>query len=319
MSSATRMARALGVFSLGLGLVQVAAPRRFIETIGFRPRPDREASVRAVGIRELGAAAGLLARPLPVAFMWMRVAGDLLDIALLARARRARDTDTGRVRATTAAAVGVTALDLIGSVRATQAATNGTTTGRRITKAVTIQRPREEVWAYWRDLPNLPRFMHHLEEVRVLDERRSHWVAKAPFGARVEWDAEIEEEVPNERLSWRAMEGAQLSNAGTVEFRTAPGDRGTEVVATFTYDPPAGPLGVAIAKLTGEEPDQQAGADMRRLKQILETGSVVVSDGTFGGRRLRQRPAQPPSDKEVARAERDGELASPPSAELAYS
>jgi uncharacterized membrane protein len=146
------------------------------------------------------------------------------------------------------------------------------------------------VYAFWRDFTNLPRFMRHLESVTVLDERRSHWVAKAPAGQSVEWDAELTEDRPNEAIGWRATEGATVWNAGVVRFQPAPGGRGTEVRVDLSYDPPLGKLGSKVAMFWREEPGQQVQDDLRHLKQVLEIGEVVISDAT---KQRGPHPAQP--------------------------
>ena len=168
-------------------------------------------------------------------------------------------------------------------VRTTQrAAPDG---GRiEVERTVTINRPAEELYRYWRDLANLPRIMQHLESVTPLDERRSHWVAKGPLGRTVEWDAEIVEERPNELIAWRSLPGASVPNTGAVRFAPAPGDRGTEVKVTLAYDPPAGPAGAAAAKLLMEEPDQQVREDLRRFKAVMEAGEAPSTDGQPSGR-----------------------------------
>ncbi len=319
MVASTTLARGLGLFSLGLGAYQVLAPGSFTSMIGLRPRPDRDTAARAVGARELGAGAGLLASSAPAGWMWMRVAGDVMDLALLGRAMQERDTRPDRVGLAIASVMGITALDVVGSLVATaesrsdgrnghdQQATGQTwvapehrrgrdSTGDRVVaKSVTVWRPVEEVYGFWRDFSNLPRFMRHLVDVRVSDGdgRRSHWRAKAPLGMTVDWDAEMTEDVPNERISWRSVEGADVRNAGTVRFEPTPDGRGTIVRVELEYDPPAGPLGVAIAKLTGEEPATQTAEDLRRFKQVLELGEIVISEATHGERRLAQRPARP--------------------------
>jgi len=330
MNGATALARGLGLFSTGLGLYQLLSPREFDELIGVRANDDTETITRAVGARELGAAAGLLAGPTPVAFMWMRVAGDLMDIALLGRALNGRGNRQDRVGQAMASVVAITALDVLaslvvtlearrisghtgpdaGSAEAVGSTTLGVaTTGseggsRRVVKSITVDRPRAELYAFWRDFANLPQFMHHLESVQVLDGegRRSRWRAKAPLGSTVEWEAAVTDEVAGERISWQSAEGSQVDNRGTVTFRDAPVGGGTVVHVDLEYDPPGGPLGVAIAKLTGEEPETQTSADLRRFKQVMELGEVVVSDSTIGGRRLRQRAAQPPEQVEAAAA-----------------
>jgi uncharacterized membrane protein len=143
--------------------------------------------------------------------------------------------------------------------------------------AVTIKRPVEEVYGYWRQLTNLPRFMLHLEAVEPTGDGRSHWTARAPAGRTVEWDAEVVEDAPNERIAWRSLEGSQVTNSGSVRFTPAPGGGGTEVRVELAYGPPGGALGKVVAKLFGEEPQQQITDDLRRLKQVLETGEVVRS------------------------------------------
>jgi len=135
--------------------------------------------------------------------------------------------------------------------------------------------------------------MRHIEAVRETGDGRSHWVATAPLGMRDEWDAEITTAIPDREISWRALPDSTVRHEGTVRFVPAPGDRGTEVHVDLVYLPPAGPVGVAIAKILGEEPEQTVSEDLRRLKQVLETGSIVRSEATLGERRLRQRPAQP--------------------------
>lgn len=143
--------------------------------------------------------------------------------------------------------------------------------GVRVEEGVVVNRPRSEVYRFWRNLENLPRFMDHLESVTMLDSDRSHWIAKGPAGTRVEWDAVIHNEIPNALLAWRSLEGSEVDNAGSVHFRpTETGD--TEVRVVLRYDPPAGRLGAAVAKLFGEEPSRQVAEDLRRLKQVVEAG-----------------------------------------------
>jgi uncharacterized membrane protein len=165
--------------------------------------------------------------------------------------------------------------------------------------AITVDRPVEEVYGYWRDLTNLPSFMIHLASVETTGDGRSHWEANAPAGRTVEWDAEVVEDRPNQRIAWRSLDGADVANRGVVEFTPVPKRRGTEVRVELTYDPPGGALGKVIAKLFGEEPQQQIKDDLRRFKQVLETGEVVRSEGSPEGtrvlRQVRQRPARPVS------------------------
>lgn len=148
--------------------------------------------------------------------------------------------------------------------------------GIRVDEAITINRSPEEVYRFWRRLENLPRFMEHLESVTAIDEKRSHWVARGPAGKSVEWDAEIINEIPNELIGWRSIEGADVDNAGSVQFKRVPGNR-TELRVELRYDPPGGALGAFFAKLFGEEPSQQVKDDLRNLKSILEAGEMPTT------------------------------------------
>jgi len=140
--------------------------------------------------------------------------------------------------------------------------------GIKVERTIVVQRPRDEVYRFWRQLDNLPRFMDHLESVTVLDENRSHWVAKGPAGTTVEWDATIHNEIENELLAWRSLPGADVDNAGSVHFE--PTEGGTEVRVVLRYDPIAGKIGAGVAKLLGEEPSHQVEEDLRRFKQVME-------------------------------------------------
>lgn len=156
--------------------------------------------------------------------------------------------------------------------------------GIKVEKSVTVNRAPEEVYRYWRNFENLPRFMNHLESVKDLGNNRSHWVAKAPAGKTVEWDAEVYNEKENELIAWRSLEGADVDNAGSVRFEAAPEGRGTIVRVTLKYDPPAGKIGSLVAKLWGEEPSQQIEEDLRRFKQVMETGEISTTEGQPSGR-----------------------------------
>lgn len=158
-------------------------------------------------------------------------------------------------------------------------------TGRvAVERAVTIDRPVAELYDYWRDFRNLPKVMTHLEAVTVIDERRSRWTAKAPLGGHVEWEAELVDDRPNERIAWRSLPDAAVPNSGEVRFRAAPGDRGTEIIVRLRYEPPAGAVGASVATLAFEEPDQQVREDLRRFKAIMETGEAPTTEGQSSGR-----------------------------------
>ena len=167
----------------------------------------------------------------------------------------------------------------------------------QITKSVTVKKPRAEVFQFWRNFERLPSFMIHLASVTELSSVRSHWVAHAPGDRRVEWDAEIVDEQENALVMWRSCEGSDIQNTGSVRFQDAPADRGTEVKVELSYDAPGGAAGAAIAKWFGEEPSQQLTDDLRRFKQVMETGEVVLSEGSLKGAgegATAERPAQAP-------------------------
>lgn len=145
-----------------------------------------------------------------------------------------------------------------------------------VARAVTINRPCPELYAYFRDFDNLATFMENIERVDVVDDTRSHWVVKAPAGRTVEWDAIVTDEVPGEYFAWASEPGADIANSGRVEFRDA-GARGTVVTATLLYDPPGGAIGRVIAKLFQREPAIQARRDLRRFKQLMETGEIATA------------------------------------------
>jgi len=141
----------------------------------------------------------------------------------------------------------------------------------------------EKVYEFWRRLDNLPYFMEHLQSVNIIDDKRSHWMTKAPAGRRVEWDAEIVSEAPNEMIGWRSVPGSEIDSAGSVHFKSAPGGRGTEVKVELQYLPPGGALGTIFAKLFGEDPQRQIREDLRHLKQLMETGEVPSTAGQPAG------------------------------------
>ena len=288
------LARGLGWFSVGLGVAQVAAPKAVSRLIGVRPTNGSREVMRAIGVRELVAGAGLLAGRKPAPFLWARVAGDAMDLALLGNAL-ASDSEKTRAGAATAAVAGVTALDLLAATAGSQVDETTEETERSAVEArsaVTVKATPQAAYAAWRDFEALPGFMYHLKSVQVTDDGCSHWVAKAPLGTTVEWDAEIAEDVPGERIAWRSAQGSSVENAGTVRFHPAPGGRGTEIHVELRYQPPLGALGAVVAKLFGEEPNQQLADDLRRFKQLLETGEIARSDGSPLGTRTQNQMHQ---------------------------
>jgi len=146
-----------------------------------------------------------------------------------------------------------------------------------IGRSVTINRPREELYSFWRDFENLPQFMHNVHSVTIKDQIHSHWIIEAPAGKTVEWDSQITHDESGRTIAWQSLEGASVRNSGRVEFLDSPDGRGTVVRVTLTYDPPAGAVGKLIAKLFQKEPKVQARQDLRRFKQLMETGEVATA------------------------------------------
>jgi len=173
-----------------------------------------------------------------------------------------------------------------------------------VKRSIIINSTPEELYRFWRDFENLPRFMQHLQSVEETGGGRSHWVTKGPADSRVEWDAELTEDRENELIAWRSLEGADVYNTGSVSFEPATGGRGTLVRVEMEYSPPGGAIGKGIAKLFGEDPERQIYDDLRCLKQVIETGEVVLSDGTVRDNGLlTQRPARPASGEELAQSQ----------------
>lgn len=143
-------------------------------------------------------------------------------------------------------------------------------------KSVTINRPRSELFAFWRDFTNLPSFMHAIESIRMVGDQRSVWTVKAPAGQQVTLETELVGVVENETIGWRSVEGSQIRTAGVVTFRDAPADRGTIVTAEIAYEPPGGDVGRLVAKLFRAEPNIQARHELKRFKQLMEAGEIAT-------------------------------------------
>ena len=156
--------------------------------------------------------------------------------------------------------------------------------GIRIDRSITINAGRAQVYEFWRNLENLPRFMKHVQCVKQQDALHSHWIVEGPAGQLMEWDAEIINEIPNELLAWRSLPGASVNNAGTVRFEHATAGRGTKLSVSLQYEPPAGQVGVVLAKLLGKEPEVEVDGELHRLKNIIEAGEIPTSSGQPTGR-----------------------------------
>ncbi len=311
--NAEPLARFLGWFSIGLGIAEILAPRQLSEMIGVEYKPGL---FRLLGLREIGSGIGILSQEQPAGAVWSRVAGDVLDLALLGSQLDSGNPEREKTLAATMSVLGVTAVDLY-TAKSLSQRSNGATSSRtngdqgspraiveagrgiKVKSAITIGRPIGEVYGFWRNFENLPRFMSHLQSVQELDGRRSHWTALGPANMRLEWDAETVEDRPEELISWRSLPGGQVDTAGYVRFRQAPKNQGTEVVVEMRYDPPGGVVGASIAKLFGESGQEVVNRDLQAFKNVLETGEVVHSDSSIY---TRPHPARPPDEKELEKS-----------------
>jgi uncharacterized membrane protein len=165
----------------------------------------------------------------------------------------------------------------------------GGSRGVIVESSVTIYRPAQEIYSYWRQFENLPRFMYHLEQVQDLGCNRSRWAAKGPLGSTVSWEAEIIRDVPPELISWRTLPDADVVSAGSVWFKPAGGDHGTEVRVKLQYDPPAGKVGASVAWLLSEDAQQKIDDDLHRFKQLMETGEISTGARYRSPRQWRER------------------------------
>ena len=297
-TSAKRLAQGLGWFSVGLGLAELLAPRAIASISGVSN--ERTGLIRLYGLRELASGIAIFSQEKPTEAMWSRVAGDALDLVSLSVACTSPEAKRGRITFATANVLAVTALDLI----CAKQLTNGSSHGIHAKGTCIVNSTPEEVYQFWRNFQNLPRFMRHVDSVEELDGGRSHWKVKGPAGMEVEWDATIVADVPNEVITWRTLENADVDHAGAVRFERAAGGRGTIVKVNLEYMPIGGVIGSTVAKLFGEEPEQQLDDDLRRFKQVMEIGEVVVSDATLlGTGYMEQRPGRPAAADELESAE----------------
>lgn len=267
-----QLGQLLGLLSVGLGLAELLAPRALGRAVGVGDHP---AIIRMLGVRGIVTGLGMLSQRAPGNWAWARVAGDAMDLALLGAAASSPDADPRRIAAATAGVLGVAALDAYVGQRLTSSH-SAAAPRIGVIHTATIDSPPGEVYRFWRRLENLPRFLSHLESVSNVSDRISHWVASAPAGAGVEWDAEIVDDQPGRRIGWRTLPGSQVTHEGRVSFESAIGGRSTVLRIEMLYVPPAGKVGMRIARSFGADPALQIADDLRRLEQLLETGEVVL-------------------------------------------
>jgi uncharacterized membrane protein len=275
--------RSLGWFSIGLGLTQLLAPKALGRAIGVG---DQSTIMRMCGVREIVSGVGLISGKAPAAFSTSRVIGDVMDLALLGASLGSPQANPSRIAAAATAVASVTAVDMYASKLDIQNSMSRAPQDLPVTVTLAINTAPEKLYEFWRKLENLPRFMQHLESVRETGDRTSHWIAKAPGGLRLQWQSEIVDDQPNQFISWRTREeGSEVNHCGSVRFETAPGGRGTLIKVEMYYGMPGGRMAQQAAKLFSAAPETVIREDLRRLKQLIETGEIATTRGQPSGAR----------------------------------
>lgn len=268
-----KMARALGWFSIGLGLGEVTAARRLGRFLGIE---QRAGLLRAYGVREVATGIGILTHRRPAPGLWARVGGDVLDLATLGSALLDANPKRGNVGVAAGAVAAITALDVaaarrLGSQPKSGAAAAGATEIRR---TISIGKSAEGLYRVWREPQALPVLMKGIAEVTALDADRARWKVRAPLGRTLEWETRIVEDRPDELVRWESVPGASLPNQGSISFRPAPDGWGTEATLRFRFEPPTSPLGGVVALLPDAVPAAAIGTVLRRFKSLAETGEI---------------------------------------------
>lgn len=264
------LTRGLGFASLAIAAAEAAAPRVVAQALGLPPKARTAFTLRMLGLRELAAGASILLQPRRPLPLWARVAGDVADLGLLAWAATDKKANRGRAALAFAGLTAVTAFDVYAAIRTTRLQEAAQAP---VMFSVTIHQPPAIVYSYFRDFQRLPQFMDWLEAVDERSDGTSHWVAKLPTGQKVEWDAEITEERTNEVIAWRTRDDAPVAHAGRVTFAKAPGRDSTEVRVEMVAGLPGWSRKSALLAKALAKP--QIKGDLRRFKQLMETGEVL--------------------------------------------
>jgi uncharacterized membrane protein len=276
-----QLARALGWVSLGIGFSELLLPRRLGNAIGVNAPPGL---LRALGLREIASGVSILARQRPgPGALQMRVAGDAIDLGLLAAAWLAPRSERARLASATAAVVGVTALDVLASRRLSAAP--GAVNPLELRASVAIQRSPAELYAFWRDLRNLPRVLSHVQAVEVRESGQCHLRGRGALGEALQWDVQIGADVPTEYFAWQTVPGSTLNASGRIAFEALGTDRGTRLSVMLKFEPTAATLIKPLARMLGDVPSQRLKSELRHFKQWIETGEIATTQGQPSGRR----------------------------------
>jgi uncharacterized membrane protein len=279
-------ARNLGLLSLALGAGALLVPRTLSRVSGLE---QHRRLLPVVGLRELAAGIGLLSARNPTPWLWSRVVGDGMDLAVIASCLfSSRNPRRLSAAVTTAIVAAITAIDVRESLRSsTDRAAERTDAAPDsvVTSTVIVAKSAQECYEFWRNPLNMTRISPMVESVTVLDDRTSHWLIRGPLGKSIEWDSRITGDTPGERISWRSVDGGGLYHAGVVRFEPATGNRGTLVTTSMHFRVPGGAAGVGLAKLLGTHPRSEAREDLRRFKQLIEAGEIPTTRGQPSGQR----------------------------------
>jgi len=269
--------RGLGWFSIGLGVTELIAPRVIARIAGTR---NNGRLIRSYGLREIAAGVGILSTPRPAEWMWARVAGDALDLASLGKAAATKRNERGKTAFAIASVAGVTVLDVC---CATKLSKDAKGIAAHAEGNMIVDRSPEECYSFWRNFENFPRFSIYVQSVRSKGGRLTHWVASGPGGVRIDWDSELTEDVPNERIAWRSVGESDVQHSGVVNFEPASGGRGTIVRVQTDFGQKFRSI-QPIASLMGKTSGQIIRKELRRFKQVLETGETITTEGQPTGR-----------------------------------
>jgi uncharacterized membrane protein len=296
-ASSGQLARGLAFFSIGLGMAELLVPRGVASICGIS-KPNTKL-IRLFGAREIASGIAILnTSENPEAAVWSRVAGDAMDLACLGKAMASSTAMKGRVAFATAGVLAVTALDVMCAKGCRTE--NGTASDSTSRRSLIIGRSAQDLYTVWRDFERLPEFIPELRSVEITSPTRSHWKATSVGGMNLVWDSEIVEDRPNELIAWRSLPNSSVEHSGSVQFESAPANRGTLVTIEIRYVPPVGAVTAVLAKVLREDPGQIALEALRRFKQLMEVGEVTLSDGAVWNNGFwSQRPAQPLNSKEL--------------------
>lgn len=272
----------LGWLSLGVGALELLAPAWVSRRAGFARTNNR--AVQLSGLRQVATGVAILRNPTSPNPIWARVAGDAITLSILANGFSERDADKAMLSTSSLLVAGLTAVDIGCAVGMYDGLGMEHRAPHRIRETITINKSAEDLFRFWRSLNNLPSIMEYLQSVDVRDDKRSHWVAKPIRGVVLEWESEVTAEEPNRLIAWRSLPESQIQTEGSVRFEPLSGDRGTLVTVDMQFDVPSR-FGRLFRPLASRLTEAATRRDLRRFKQLMETGEISTTAGQSSGRR----------------------------------